>query len=222
MTADMTVPAAPLPVPRHARFALLGPQTPHLLSIEAALQAGGWVFRHHLLADALDRSDRLDADLVVVSCSLHDLLVLAPRLSAALGGVVVVCSMVDERQQDAYDNPRVGPRTSAVAQVAAALPTARVVGALQQFSASHFTLISLGVLDTDAPVTGDDAEAVDLVEAVLDQIPGVEAVFAGPIRNASAVEGIAAILRSLEQDAGRPLGFRLDPMRGLVILYGAG
>jgi hypothetical protein len=48
--------------------------------------------------------------------------------------------------------------------VARLLPDSRVVGALQQFSAEHVVLASLGTLETDVPVVSDDIEAADLIE----------------------------------------------------------
>ena len=62
--------------------------------------------------------------------------------------------------------------------VARILPNSRVVGALQQFTAEHLALASLGVLKTDVPVVSDDIEAADLIEGLIDEIRGFDSVYA--------------------------------------------
>lgn len=210
------VPERPLPLPRHTRLAVVGDGSARTLALEAALRTTGRSISRRLLSDIADRRSRLEADVVVFSCQVDEMLELRTRLSEALTGVVVVCSMLGEPPPSRVDGTR-GDK-SAVAMVSAALPSARVVGALQQFTDRHFTQFSLGLLQSDAPVTGDDREAVDLVEAILDEVPGLDAVFAGSIRTAAAIEGLADVLHSVEQQAGLPLGFRLDPTRGMVFL----
>lgn len=219
MISGAGVPDAPLPVARHVRIALLGVETPRLLAVQAALQSTGRFCTRYDFSDVVGRPDSLDVDLVIVCCDLDELIRLSKGLASALEGVVVLCPMVDSPREHAGDD-LAASRESAVEQVSAALPGARVVGALQQFTAEHLTLLAVGALETDAPVTADDREAADLVEAILDEVPGIAAVFAGPLRNASAIEGIGTVLQSVEQNTGQRIGFRLDPARGLVFLYG--
>jgi predicted dinucleotide-binding enzyme len=217
MTAAASgVPDRPLPLVRHTRLAVVGDGSARTLALEAALRTTGRSISRRLLSDIVDRSSPLEADVVVFSCQVSEILELGARLSEALAGVVVVCSMLAEPPAGPVDATR-GDK-SAVATVSAALPSARVVGALQQFTDRHFTQFSLGLLQSDAPVTGDDREAVDLVEAILDEVAGLDAVFAGALRGAAAIEALAGILHSVEQQAGVPLGFRLDPAMGVVFL----
>lgn len=212
------IPSSPLPLPRYATIALVDDGTPRVGALSDALRASRRHLVRYSVADLIDRPGRIAADVVVAGSAVDELLTLAPRLTPGLDGAVLVCATVDERRHDTRDRSPDGE--SIVVHVAASLPRARVVGALQQFDVDHLALIGLGMLETDAPVTGDDREAVDLVEALLDEIPGVSAVFAGPLRNAGAIEGISVVLRSLGQAVGRPIGFRLDPARGLVFLHG--
>lgn len=214
------VPNGPLPLPQHVRLALLADASERSVALESALQRTGRRIERHSLLEVVDRGAPLQADVVVVCAELEDVIGLAPRLIAALTGAVVVCSMPAEATSYERPSPDESADDSAVARVAAALPMARVVGGLQQFSADHFALLSVGLLETDAPITADDREAADLVEAILDGLPGVDAFFAGPLRNAPPIEAIAGHLRAAGQATGCPVGFRLDPRRGLVFRRG--
>jgi hypothetical protein len=49
-------------------------------------------------------------------------------------------------------------------------PDSRVIGALQQFGTGHLTFATLGTFHSDVPVIGDDREASDLVEALIDGV----------------------------------------------------
>ena len=70
--------------------------------------------------------------------------------------------------------------------VARLLPNSRVVGALQQFTAEHIALGSLGALETDVPVVADDIEAADLTEGLIDEIRGFDSAYPGPLRSSAA------------------------------------
>jgi predicted dinucleotide-binding enzyme len=93
-----------------------------------------------------------------------------------------------------------------------------VVGPLHQLTAAHLKLAVLGTLETDVLVVGDDREATDLVEALIDELRGLESVYAGPLRTAGAIEGLTVLLREAESKAGHPVGFRLTGGGGLRIL----
>lgn len=113
-------------------------------------------------------------------------------LAGELAGKVVVDAVVPVRFER-------GPRPvevaegSATEQAAAVLPDSRVVGAFHNLAAES-------LLDLDAPVhadvlvTGGDAEAKRLVSALAEQIEGVRAVDAGPLRYSRFVEGLTVLL----------------------------
>lgn len=202
------VPRAPLPVPRHVRVGCLHDGSARSAAIMDALRTSGRDVAAFDAPAQLHKPSGPGVDVLLVCGASPALCVAAPGVKRSLAGVVVVCC----------DAPRAAPpapRPSAVESLARALPTSRVVGALQQFDAQHIRLMATGQLETDAPVTGDDREATDLTEALIDEIAGVTAVYAGPLRNAAAVEGIGALLAAVEADAAGALGFRLDPLRGL-------
>lgn len=104
---------------------------------------------------------------------------------------------------------------SVTAALAAAWPQSRVIGAFLQLDAVHLRLAAVGSLTTDVPVVGDDREVTDLVEALIDQLHGLEGVYAGPLRNAGAIEGLTALLREAESRLGHQVGFRLTNNSGL-------
>lgn len=86
----------------------------------------------------------------------------------------------------------------------------RPVGALHLVTAAHVTLASVGALTSNVPVVGDDREATDLVEALVDEMPGFSAAYGGRLSGAAAIEGMAAVLREVETTRGHPVGIKID------------
>ena len=113
-------------------------------------------------------------------------------LAGALAGKVVVDAAVPVRFERG-PRPVDVPEGSATEQAAAVLPDSRVIGAFHNLAAES-------LLDLDAPVhadvlvTGGDAEAKALVFALAEQIEGVRAVDAGPLRYSRFVEGLTVLL----------------------------
>ncbi len=210
------VPLAPLPVVRHTRFLFVSDTSERNDALSEVLSTTGQDLRCVPLQHALDGRSLLDADVILLSVDIDHWLNALRRLEPALAGLVVVWCAVTGAQRP---TPSLGS-DSALANISAALPAARVIGAFQQFGTDHLRLMTLGLLETDGPVLGDDLEAADLIAALLDHVRGVTGVYAGSLRGAGAVEGIAALLDEVAQTAGRPVGFRLDAARGLVLLFG--
>ena len=67
----------------------------------------------------------------------------------------------------------------------------RVVSALQTIGAEK--LGSGGAIDADVLVAGDDAEAVEVVRAMLDQL-GLRSWHVGPLANSAAAEAMTSVL----------------------------
>lgn len=214
------VPIHPLPVPAHVRLALLGDCGDRTSALEDLLCSTGRDCERFAVEDVQGRGRVLPADVVFLSCSLSVLMTAAPGLRLPLKHLVVVSTMAPsstDRHPEESTSTRV---VSAAQRLSSTLPLSRIVGALQQFGAEHLRLLELGALTTDVPLTGDDLEATDLAAALLDEIPGVDAIYAGPLRNSAAIEGIADVLHAVQGDLGRPVGFRLHPERGLTVLDG--
>lgn len=217
------VPTHPLPVPAHTRLALLGDRSDRTAALEELLRSTGREVARFHLEHVSGKRRPVPADVVFLSCDGDVTIFQAPNLRSPLEDAVVVCTVVSATTADPQLASAVTQRPLSAAQLlSSALPLSRVVGALQQFGPDHLRLLALQSLTTDVPVTGDDMEATDLVTALLDEMTGVEAIYAGPLRNSLAVEGLGQVLDEVEQDLGRPVGFRLDPLRGMVILDGRG
>lgn len=130
--------------------------------------------------------------------------------------VLVVCVSALTEDADGFFMEHV-PEGSVARRVARLFPDPRIVGAFQQFRGCHLELASVGALRSDVPVLGDDREATDLVEEVVDSLRGLEAVYFGGLDAAPATEGLVAIINEVARQ-GSPAGFRLVEGGGLRIL----
>jgi 8-hydroxy-5-deazaflavin:NADPH oxidoreductase len=68
---------------------------------------------------------------------------------------------------------------------------------------------SVESLDTDVLVLGDDREATDAVQALVDEIPGMRGVYAGRLRNAGQVEALTANLIAVNRRYKSHAGLRV-------------
>jgi NADPH-dependent F420 reductase len=98
---------------------------------------------------------------------------------------------------------------SAAEQAAALLPGSRVVAAFHHVSAVLLLDPAVDRLDTDVLVLGDDREATDAVQALVDEIPGMRGIYAGRLRNAHQVEALTANLISVNRRYKAHAGIRI-------------
>ena len=98
---------------------------------------------------------------------------------------------------------------SAAEQAAGLLPQSRVVAAFHHVSAVLLLDPSVDTLDTDVLVLGDDREATDSVQALVEEIPGMRGVYAGRLRNAGQVEALTANLISVNRRYKAHAGLRV-------------
>jgi NADPH-dependent F420 reductase len=214
------VPDIPLPLPRQARVGILGDNDLADALAEAFNDGGRSVMRIEIAMPEHGEASPLAAriDVVFVTIPWEQLRDILKVLGRALASVTVVnCASAILSDDHGFFMERLS-EGSVTAALAAAWPRSRVVGALNQLTADHLRLAAVGALETDIPVIGDDREAADLVEALIDVFYGLQPVYAGPLRNAGAVEGLTALLREVESRIGHPVGFRLTEDRGLRIL----
>jgi predicted dinucleotide-binding enzyme len=213
-------PDYPLPLPRNTRIAVLG-NTEFAATVTEALTSAGRaaaLVNPEFVASMAVSFASLDADVVFVAMRWVELEPQIANFADPLAHLAVVnCATSLEMDGRGYFMAPVS-EGSVTAALARCWPRSRVVGALQQFTADHLRLAMLGSLRTDAPIVGDDREVADLVEALIDEIEGLESVYAGPLRAAGAIEGLAALLREVESNSGHPVGFRLAADGGLRIL----
>jgi hypothetical protein len=183
------------------RFAIAG----HQVTIGSRDAARGVEVAAALAADlersapAATRIDGADngaavarADLVVVVVPYAAHRPTLEGLREALAGKIVVDAVVPVRFER-------GPRPievaagSATEEAAELLPESRIIGAFHNLAADVLLDPALDV-DADVLVTGGDAEAKQIVMALANEIAGVRAVDAGPLRFSRFVEGITTLL----------------------------
>jgi NADPH-dependent F420 reductase len=98
---------------------------------------------------------------------------------------------------------------SAAEQAAAILPDSTVVAAFHHVSAVLLLDSEVDTLDTDVLVLGDDREATDRVQALVDDIKGMRGIYAGRLRNARQVEALTANLISINRRYKAHAGLRV-------------
>ena len=113
-------------------------------------------------------------------------------LRAVLAGKIVVDAAVP-MLFDRGPRPIEVEEGSATEEAAAVLPESRVIGAFHNLSA-EVLLDPQASVDADVLVTGNDAEAKSAVRALAEQIEGVRAVDAGPLRFSRFVENLTVLL----------------------------
>jgi NADPH-dependent F420 reductase len=132
------------------------------------------------------------ADVVVVTVPYEGHRATLEALASRLAGKVVVDTVVPLRFERGARRVEVAAG-SATEEAAELLPASRVVGAFHNLPA-EVLLDPSARLDADVLVIGADAEAKALVSRLAEQIDGVRAVDAGPLRYARTVEDLTILL----------------------------
>jgi hypothetical protein len=149
------------------------------------------------------------ADVVIVAVPWEGHAALLESVAEALVGKVVV-DCVNPLGFDAQ-----GPfalaveEGSAAEQAAGLLPDSRVVAAFHHVSAVLLLDPAVDSLDTDVLVLGDDREATDAVQELVDEIPGMRGIYAGRLRNAGQVEALTANLIAVNRRYKAHAGLRV-------------
>ena len=137
---------------------------------------------------------------------------LLPEIARALAGKVVVSTSVPVQ----FD-PALGPvavrvaEGSAAEQVAALLPTSRIVGGFHTVSSVHLSRLDRD-LDEDVLLCGDDDDAKADVGRIAGVIPGIRVVDAGRLGNAHHLEQLTVLLLSINRLSRRSVGVRLTDL----------
>lgn len=103
---------------------------------------------------------------------------------------------------------------SAAQQAERLLPDSRVTAAFHHVSAVLLEDPDVAEVDTDVLVLGDDREATDLVQALVDVVPGMRGVYGGRLRNAHQVEALTANLISVNRRYKAHAGLRITDLDG--------
>jgi NADPH-dependent F420 reductase len=130
-------------------------------------------------------------------------------LAASIGDRIVVSTVVPLRFVKGEGPASTAvPAGSACEQIAAQLPGARVVGALQTLS--YVTLKDLArSVDSDIILTGDDAAAKAVVAHLLSALRGARVIDGGALRNSGFVEQLTVLLLSINARYRRHAGVRI-------------
>ncbi|MGH3671360.1 MAG: NADPH-dependent F420 reductase [Pseudonocardiaceae bacterium] len=150
-----------------------------------------------------------ESDLVVVAVPFEGHAALLTSLRTALAGTIVV----DCVNPLGFDNrgpyPQVVPEGSAAQQAHALLPESRVTAAFHHVSAVLLDDATVTSLDTDTLVMGEDRDAIAVVCALADVLPGVRGVYGGRLRNAGQVEALAGNLIAINRRYHSHAGIRI-------------
>lgn len=138
-------------------------------------------------------------DVVVVAVPWDGHAELLAGLTAQLAGKIVIdcVNPLGFDKQGAF--ALTVPEGSAAQQAALLLPESRVVGAFHHISAELLIDPAVDVIEADVLVLGEDREATDLVQTLVEDIPGMRGIFGGRLRNAHQVEALTANLISINR-----------------------
>ena len=143
-----------------------------------------------------DNAAAAAADLVVIATPWDGAAVTAGSVADALAGKVVVSIANALAKVGREFEPLVPPRGSVAAHVQHAVPDAYVAAALH-----HIPARELGDLDhpveSDVLVCSDHRAATKAASELVNLIPGLRALNAGTLSNASPIEAFTAVLLQL-------------------------
>ena len=116
--------------------------------------------------------------------------------AAALTGKIVVTMANALIRVGREFQPLVPPRGSIAAHVQAAIPSSRVVAAMQHIPAKELGNLDHHV-DSDVLICSDYPEAIEVVSDIVHSIPGCRPLNTGGLSNALALEAFTAVLLQL-------------------------
>lgn len=140
--------------------------------------------------DLVGRGDTapLAGDVVVLAVPYGAVAEIVAQRGEQLADKVVV-DITNPVDFETFDSLVVPADSSAAAEIAAALPAARVVKAFNTTFAGTLTAGTVGDVVTTVLVAGDDAEAKQAVAGIV-TAAGLRAVDAGPLRRARELEAL--------------------------------
>jgi NADPH-dependent F420 reductase len=146
-----------------------------------------------------------DADLVVLSTRSNAALDTARELADAIGDTPLLSVAADLRFEGGHVYP--GRLGDALAEEIAKVVHAPVCAGLQTLAAAH--LASPVPPEEDVFVCGDEAAAKIMVLELAEQLVAGRAIDAGPLANARALEGMTAVLLTVNRAFGVQAGIRI-------------
>jgi 8-hydroxy-5-deazaflavin:NADPH oxidoreductase len=147
-------------------------------------------------ADACER-----ADIIVVTVPYEAQVPTLRSVAELAAGKIVVSCVAPLGFDEQGPHPISVAAGSAAEECQELLPEARVVGAFQNVSAVKLLRAEESV-DVDVLLTGDDADARDAVADLVQVVPGMRAVHAGPLRLSRPIEEMTAVLIAVNKRYG--------------------
>jgi NADPH-dependent F420 reductase len=163
--------------------------------------------------DGAGNDTAADADVVVVAVPFDGVEATLPGLARALIDKVVVSCVNRLAFDGAGPHPVPVPAGSAAELIAELLPDSRVVGAFHHVPAARMRRGDVPV-DMDVLITGDDDRACEAVGSLVEAIPGMRAVRAGPLRLSRPIEELTAVVVSVNKRYGVNAGIRIAGLGG--------
>jgi 8-hydroxy-5-deazaflavin:NADPH oxidoreductase len=174
-------------------------------AIADVLTAGGATVDHITTAD--NGAGTVSGDIVILAVPYPALASIVRTYGHQLAGKIVV-DITNPVNFQTFDSLTVPPDSSAAAELAAALPSSKVLKAFNTNLAPTLTAKTVGPNPTTVLIAGDDAEAkADLAAAVTSG--GVQTVDAGSLRRARELEaqGFLQVGLALTEKVGWTGGF---------------
>ena len=142
-----------------------------------------------------DAAAPLDGDVVVLAIPYGAVnAVLAERGDSLAGRIVV--DITNPVNLETFDSLTVPADSSATAEIAAALPSSRVLKAFNTTFAGTLASGTVGSLTTTVLIAGDDADAKSILAGIVTS-GGLNAIDAGPLSRARELEGLGFLQISL-------------------------
>ena len=137
---------------------------------------------------AADGDKPLTGDIVVLAVPYPAIKAVLAERGDSLAGKVVV-DITNPLDFETFDSLTVPTDSSATAEIAAALPTARVLKAFNTTFAGTLAAGTVGSLPTTVLIAGDDGDAKAVLAAIISS-SGLKAIDAGSLNRARELEAL--------------------------------
>ena len=161
-------------------------------AIAGVLTAGGAVVEH---VGSADSDATIRGDIVILAVPYPALGDIAAKYGPQLAGKVVV-DITNPLNFETFDSLTVPADSSAAAELAAALPSSRVLKAFNTTFAATLGAKAVGPNKTTVLIAGDDADAKAALAAAI-IAGGVDAVDAGALSRARELEAVGFLQLTL-------------------------
>jgi len=155
-------------------------------AIGAILSAGGHSVQH---VDSSTRPEAITGEIVILAVPYAALSQIAASYGEQLAGKVVV-DITNPVSFETFDDLVVPADSSAAAELAAALPSSKVLKAFNTNLAPTLASGTVGPNKTTVLVAGDDADAKSALIGAITSSGAVDAIDAGSLKRARELESI--------------------------------